>query len=343
MPVTQPAGPDVLDARVLGVMAALGAGSLLLAWALGVFRRRSIVGPVRWRAGESPAVLLLPMMVGIGAWLFVSMTYGMLRGRTAPAPSDAATTAPASAPSETFSSGELVILTTLAAVALFVATTQAHRRLRPGGLTALGFALPRIQAGFLLGLLGMLVIAVPMMWVGFLTPILWDALELKTPTVHEMLKILSDSPSPLLRVVIVLSAAVVAPLAEELMFRGHLQTLLAMTIERRRGKGTTEVRGPIVEVAFGTDPTSHSPPSLPEPPSLSPMPPPAWVRWAAVVLTSLAFAGVHPWWMFPPIFVLSVCLGYVYERTGNLWVPIIIHALFNGTQTALFLAGAAGN
>jgi membrane protease YdiL (CAAX protease family) len=37
----------------------------------------------------------------------------------------------------------------------------------------------------------------------------------------------------------------------------------------------------------------------------------------------------HPAWMRPPLFLLSVCIGYAYERTGNLWVAIIIHAGFN--------------
>jgi membrane protease YdiL (CAAX protease family) len=41
--------------------------------------------------------------------------------------------------------------------------------------------------------------------------------------------------------------------------------------------------------------------------------------------------------MSPLIFVLSLCLGYAYERTGNLWVPITIHALFNTIETVYSL------
>jgi membrane protease YdiL (CAAX protease family) len=51
--------------------------------------------------------------------------------------------------------------------------------------------------------------------------------------------------------------------------------------------------------------------------------------WAAVLLTSLAFALVHPIWSWPEIFFLGVCLGYLYERTGNLWANVSLHALFN--------------
>ena len=63
----------------------------------------------------------------------------------------------------------------------------------------------------------------------------------------------------------------------------------------------------------------------------------AWQRWAAVVVTSALFALVHAAWSAPPIFILSVGLGYAYERTGNLWVPITMHLLFNAIQTLFFL------
>jgi membrane protease YdiL (CAAX protease family) len=58
----------------------------------------------------------------------------------------------------------------------------------------------------------------------------------------------------------------------------------------------------------------------------------------SVVLTSVLFALVHPAWSIPPIFLLSICLGYAYERTGNLWTVITMHALFNSISTVLFLS-----
>ena len=39
----------------------------------------------------------------------------------------------------------------------------------------------------------------------------------------------------------------------------------------------------------------------------------------------------------PPIFILSMCLGYAYERTKNLWTSIIVHASFNAASVAMFL------
>ena len=63
----------------------------------------------------------------------------------------------------------------------------------------------------------------------------------------------------------------------------------------------------------------------------------ASMRWLAVVITSVVFAIIHPLWTAPLIFLLSLCLGYAYERTGSLWVPIVMHAMFNTSSTLMFL------
>jgi membrane protease YdiL (CAAX protease family) len=61
-------------------------------------------------------------------------------------------------------------------------------------------------------------------------------------------------------------------------------------------------------------------------------------RWAAIVLASAAFAGMHQWDQMAIIFLLSLGLGYVYERTGNLWAAIFLHMAFNGTELVTFFA-----
>jgi membrane protease YdiL (CAAX protease family) len=60
-------------------------------------------------------------------------------------------------------------------------------------------------------------------------------------------------------------------------------------------------------------------------------------RWTGVVLAAGLFAAVHAWYTWPQIFFLGVCLGYVYERTGNLWATITMHAMFNLTSIYLFV------
>lgn len=54
-------------------------------------------------------------------------------------------------------------------------------------------------------------------------------------------------------------------------------------------------------------------------------------RWSSIVIVSIAFGIVHypqPQAVVALIF-LSLLLGYIYERTGSLSAPIVIHALFN--------------
>ena len=85
--------------------------------------------------------------------------------------------------------------------------------------------------------------------------------------------------------------------------------------------------GPAIEVIAQPDQPvlDYAPP-----PPRSARPAGAGIRWLAIVITSVLFALVHgALWMMPPIFFLSLCLGYVYERTANLWAPITVHLMFN--------------
>ncbi len=55
--------------------------------------------------------------------------------------------------------------------------------------------------------------------------------------------------------------------------------------------------------------------------------------WVAIALSSGLFAIMHEdpahW---PALFILGACMGYAYEKSGSLWRPIFIHAIFNGTS-----------
>ena len=58
----------------------------------------------------------------------------------------------------------------------------------------------------------------------------------------------------------------------------------------------------------------------------------------AVILSSVLFALIHfhvP--SFFPLFVLAVGLALAYIYTRSLWVPIVMHALFNGMNLAILL------
>lgn len=63
--------------------------------------------------------------------------------------------------------------------------------------------------------------------------------------------------------------------------------------------------------------------------------------WHAVLLTSGIFALFHyptPQYI-PALFLLSLALGYNYERCGRLWPAILLHGLFNGVMILLQLLG----
>ena len=70
--------------------------------------------------------------------------------------------------------------------------------------------------------------------------------------------------------------------------------------------------------------------------------------WPAIVLTSLMFALMHariaPVPALAGLFVLSLALGWAFEKTGRISASIVMHTLFNAANltAALFLHNAEG-
>jgi hypothetical protein len=63
--------------------------------------------------------------------------------------------------------------------------------------------------------------------------------------------------------------------------------------------------------------------------------------WFAAIATSLLFASVHMHvGSFIPLFALALILVAVYEITGSLLVPILMHAFFNALMLIAMLLGA---
>jgi membrane protease YdiL (CAAX protease family) len=149
----------------------------------------------------------------------------------------------------------------------------------------------------------------------------------------------------------VISAVILAPIVEELMFRGLFQRWCIDFLARRAGprrplplapdasfaaaddgavSSEQEVWPEFTEGAMATAPEVRSPTR-------------AGVI-AAVTATSLFFAVVHaPQWPAPiPLFVLALIIGYVYHRTGSLIAAIFMHATFNGFSTLAMFVGILG-
>ncbi len=68
--------------------------------------------------------------------------------------------------------------------------------------------------------------------------------------------------------------------------------------------------------------------------------------WTAIVLSAALFAAMHigtaAGVAIPGLFVFGVGLGIVYERTGTLLAPMVMHGLFNLGNIALLLALSPG-
>jgi membrane protease YdiL (CAAX protease family) len=58
--------------------------------------------------------------------------------------------------------------------------------------------------------------------------------------------------------------------------------------------------------------------------------------WVAIIATSVFFVSMHiDMSHWPALFILSMALGYSYEKSNSLFRPIFIHALFNATSVIM--------
>lgn len=56
----------------------------------------------------------------------------------------------------------------------------------------------------------------------------------------------------------------------------------------------------------------------------------------AVILSSILFSALHlQFFGFLPRMVLGLLFGYIYLWTGSLWIPVILHFLFNGATVVV--------
>jgi membrane protease YdiL (CAAX protease family) len=151
------------------------------------------------------------------------------------------------------------------------------------------------------------------------------AQKVVTKSDHPVETMLRGDLSPSTVVLAFVSAVVLAPLAEELLFRAVLQGWLTQLFVRAE---LNEQRAEIPQVQTKAEVGSQ--------PGATPGRPRSWYP---VVITSILFAGIHSEQMPAPIalFVLAIALGLLYQRTGSLVPALILHALFNAFSTVLLL------
>lgn len=309
--------------------------SLVAAVLAGVMPPRKVSGPDRIPS-DRPAVVLLGVMFGaLGVWLSTSWVYLWLKY---PSPAGmAATTQP-----HDLTAADNAFASTVAPLLGFLALLLGDAAIRDMARQDLGIGLRRASRGILWGLIGVVIVVPPLFLLEEIIEAVYRRIHYTHPTEHPLLRVLGEKPSPGVVVAIVIGACVIAPLFEELLFRGHLQTLLRRMFYRmatRRNSPATPPPPHGFPVITGQPMETELPADDPSAPPSSPT---AAQTWAAIVLTSIIFALVHPVWSMPVIFVLALCLGYAYERTSNLWVSITLHAGFNTISTVIFLTSLYG-
>jgi membrane protease YdiL (CAAX protease family) len=281
---------------------------------LGVFRAETIQGPVRLAPNESALLLMFLVLAALFmSSLIAAVAHRMLNlsGET-----------------------ELIVINGVFYAAMFPVLIYLNVISRRGAIRRLGVGAKSIPNGIKWGAAAVLLLLPLLYFTGFVVTTFLNLLHLKEPQPHPLLQYLKEKPNRNVMAIVFLSAGVLAPLAEELLFRAHLQTALVRFLEwTRRTKNPDTAEHP-----QATEPDSP-PPVIEYEPQLEEVSPAPAVRWIAVVITSFIFAAVHGEPAFVlPLFVLALGLGYSYERTGNLWIPIFTHALFNTTQVLVFLA-----
>ena len=176
------------------------------------------------------------------------------------------------------------------AVIVFLARATFARRLKGFGLNVKTIHKDFLAAPvFLLSiwplLLGMIILTT------YLGTIIWGQ-DFHMPRHEELQKITTHTQLPL-RMLVIITAVIMAPVLEEALFRGLFQTMIRSFLIK---------------------------------------------PWPSIAISSMIFAMVHAnaehW---PALFVLALCLGYSYEKSGSLFQPIFIHCLFNAISITAVL------
>jgi membrane protease YdiL (CAAX protease family) len=301
----------------------------------GAFRPRKTPLPPRIDPSEPPEIIWMIILLAFATSCIVPVTLSALAlGVTrwsapipaaAPAttlsttaPSTAATTKAATSSPAAATPGDLQLPPTLTVGILLASNlflgyvlVGVNLSFRPGGLRRMGFAISMLPSAIVPSILAALIVLPLTFFVTQVTEWLLDLLGMEHPTEHMLLRIFGAKDALLLHVLIIVSAVIIAPVVEEFLYRGHLQTALRALLGRAFAGTSQEPLKPRVDRAH---------------------------RWLAIFVTSIVFALAHlePWMMLP-IFFLSLCLGYVYERTGNLWFSILLHLIFNAANVTLFV------
>ena len=109
---------------------------------------------------------------------------------------------------------------------------------------------------------------------------------------HQALETISENHQLLIRILVTVVAVLVAPILEELLFRGLFQTMI-------RSVFYTKKHAPWLAIAI-----------------------------SSAMFVAMHIDASH----WPALYVLGVGMGYSYEKSGSLFRSIFMHMLFNATS-----------
>ena len=209
---------------------------------------------------------------------------------------------------------------------LLVLTGLFLRVHRVGWSEAFGLQAPRAERALLLAF-GVAILLLPVTWLlGQFSAKVMTLIHLD-PVAQQAVTTVQQTVQVGPRVFLAFMAVVMAPVAEEILFRGIVYPFLKTVLKPTSFPGiASRVRArlyPWVRRRFGR--------------RLA-----LWVRgilcrqlrqvWSiqAALVTSLLFGVIHLNLMtLVPLTVLGIALVWLYEVTGNLLAPILAHSLFN--------------
>lgn len=308
-PTEKPAGAGLV------LFALWSIASIVTIFAARVFRRPFANAPARWDASDTVGVLLGIALAGFAASILGAIPiYPFVMFMPEPQRNMAAAM--------------------LAGVVTFAVVVILNAAIRQDGLKRLGLG-RNVRGGLVAGFTGFFIILPWVFWVMFGVAELLNRMKVHVPTEHPIFQMWQSSGRAF-HVLAYVAAVFIAPLAEESLFRGMVQTtLVRMFTPTYRPPGLFFPPPPPPQPAAPSAELPGQVPSYSPPP---PAPVSALARWMAIIIASLIFASIHrPASIQPPIFLLALALGYVYERTGNLWSCIFMHMLFNAFEFTLFL------
>jgi membrane protease YdiL (CAAX protease family) len=281
--------------------------------------------PVRapWGAGSVLAAVLLYLAVST----LVSAAHSGYTGRRG-LPDDRPRAPAATDTPPNWTPKDLLVMTSMVQGSLIVLLPLLLRATSGATLADLGFETREVGRNVRRGLVACALVAPGCYLLMALLTQVWPGQE------HPLVIMLRRELDASVLALAIVSGVILAPVFEELVFRGILLGWMVRAVEDPPAKPKPAPLGPD---------EASPPPEAPRAvaPGLRRPPPATDTRYRLLpdVTSSALFALLHKGqWPAPiPLFFLALVLASLARRTGSLWASITLHASFNALSTTLLI------